>query len=152
MNLISKSLLKNSLVTVGFILMILLSSCGSDDGPVNDTNIIGVWQISEITIDGEVDEEISECTYEDTVEFKSDNTYIEMAFASPAPNDPICVLDEDSSDTGTWSIPSAGRLSITFTFGEDDFTQIANYSISGNKLSISFDVNGSDYTTTYTRI
>ncbi|MEM6892748.1 MAG: lipocalin family protein [Bacteroidota bacterium] len=152
MNTIAKILLKNSLVTVGFIFLTTLSSCGSDDGPVNDTNIIGVWQISEITIDGEVDEEIAECTYEDTVEFKSDNTYVEMNYASPAPNDPNCVLDEDSSDTGTWSIPSAGRLSVTFTFGEDDFTQIANYSISGNTLSISFDVNGSDYTTIYTRI
>ncbi|MEM8765306.1 MAG: lipocalin family protein [Bacteroidota bacterium] len=152
MKSVSKTLLKNGLLPIGFILMTILSSCGNDDGPVNDTNIIGVWQLSEITIDGEVDDEISDCTFEDTLEFKSDNTYVEMAYASPAPNDPNCVLDEDSSDTGTWSIPSAGRLSVTFTFGEDDFTQIADYSISGNTLSISFDVNGSDYTTIYTRI
>jgi len=151
MKSVSKTLFKNSLLSIGFILMTTLSSCGSDDGPVNDTNIIGVWQLSSITIDGEEDE-VSNCTYQDTVEFKSDNTYIETVHFTPAPNDPNCVLDEDSSDTGTWSIPSAGRLSVTFTFGGESFTQIADYSISGNKLSISFDTNGSDYTTTYTRI
>ncbi|MEO0505785.1 MAG: lipocalin family protein [Bacteroidota bacterium] len=151
MNLIAKTLLKNSLVSICFVLMMLLSSCGNDDGPVNDTNIIGVWQLSEITIDGEEDE-VSDCTYQDTVEFKSDNTYIETVHFTTAPNDPTCVTDEDSSDTGTWSIPSPGRLSVTFTFGEDDFTQVANYSISGNTLSITFNTKGSDYTTNYTRI
>lgn len=151
MNLTLPSFFKNTVTCFLTFSIFILSSCGDDDGPVNDTAIIGVWQLSAIFIDGEEDE-VSDCTYQDTVEFKSDNTYIETVHFTTAPNDPTCVTDEDSSDTGTWSLPSAGRLSVTFTFGEDDFTQVANYSISGNTLSITFNTNGSDYTTNYTRI
>ncbi|MEL6973862.1 MAG: lipocalin family protein [Bacteroidota bacterium] len=148
---IPKTLLKNRLLPIGFVLMIILSSCGSDDGPVNDSSIIGVWQFSSILVDGE-EAEVSDCTYQDTVEFKSDNTYIETVYVTPDPNVTTCITDDDLVSSGTWSIPSAGRLSVTFTFGGESFTQIADYSISGNKLSISFDTNGSDYTNTYTRI
>ncbi|MEM8765307.1 MAG: lipocalin family protein [Bacteroidota bacterium] len=148
---IPKTLLKNGLLSIGFVLMIILSSCGSDDGPVNDSNIIGVWQFSSILVDGE-EAEVSDCTYQDTVEFKSDNTYIETVYVTPDPNVMTCITDDDLVSSGTWSIPSAGQLNVTFTFGEDSFTQTADYSISGKTLSITFNVGSIENITTYTRI
>jgi len=108
---------KLSYLFFAFPLLVFLANCGSDDGPVGgDNDLLGVWTVASVDVDLDINgqtiaefftdagipaedasefEEFFDAEYagdgfDGTIEFKSDNTYINM-------------FDGDT-EVGTWTL------------------------------------------------
>ncbi|PKA98702.1 lipocalin-like protein [Flavobacteriaceae bacterium MAR_2009_75] len=126
--------MKKSFILLSAIALGLFSSCSDDDSADSAENsLMGSWQLTAEYDNGEP-YELDNCELEETIIFKSDGIYEFVDYDPAEGNENECVVDDDSS-TGTWSIPSSGKLSIS----EGSIVIVTDYSISGNQLTITFE-------------
>jgi len=154
MKSVSKTLLKNGLLSIGFILVVLFYSCESDDGTMNENPLVGLWRLSSVALNGEVGE-LHQCNKQDTIELMADNSFEQISYISdPSESFDVvdCTEDNESTTKGTWATPSSGKLSITYNDGESSVTETSDYTISGNTLTLTFNASLGTVRITYTRI
>ncbi|MEZ4809427.1 MAG: lipocalin family protein [Allomuricauda sp.] len=135
MNLLGfRPIIRNCTVLI-ILLVIGIASCSKDDAPT-ENEIIGTWQLSSATRDG-VNLTIPTCAKLDKIEIKSNKTFVQTGYYSPSENDMDCTINEEASSSGTWSIPSKGKLKFTYLFEGVSISETWYYSISENKLTSS---------------
>lgn len=86
--------MKKTQLIITLMVMLGLCSCSSDDdnSTVNEENtLIGKWKLVSITDEGQ-SEQVSNCESKSIVEFKSDNTFKDIA-AIESENSTDCVYD-----------------------------------------------------------
>ncbi len=119
-------------ITVLLGLAFLAFSCSSDDDGSSPEDLVGVWQFTERTIDGVLDEDIDGCTLEETITFTEDE-FIDSNYEL---NNGVCEFVEQDVDPYT-----ASSTTITFDFSDEDEEEMlttVSYSINGPILIISF--------------
>ncbi|MUH36495.1 hypothetical protein D9O36_11645 [Zobellia amurskyensis] len=110
----------------------LFSSCSDDDSSDSPEDaLIGSWQLTAEFENGEA-YQLDACDLEETIIFKSGGTYEFIDYDPSQENENECVVDSDGAESGTWSMDSEGKLSITES-GDD--VETLEYSISGNQLT-----------------
>lgn len=127
--------MKRSFILFSAIVLGLFSSCSDDDSSdTPEDALMGSWQLT-AEFDDDEPSELETCDLESTIIFKSAGVYEYLDYDPAEDNENECVVDDDSFTAG-WSIPSPGKMAFSYEDGENF---IADYSISGNELTISFE-------------
>jgi hypothetical protein len=103
-----KTMKKTMILTAVLFVSTFFMSCSSDDDTPQDT-IIGKWQLEQRFTDN-VEETLSEdCDKKSTLEFKTDNTFIDIeSFVEQ--NEPC----SSSTDPGTWEYNGDSALKVSY--------------------------------------
>jgi len=131
---------------ISIIVISLFMSCKNKTTdptePSGSSGLVGTWKLTKLSVVTSTgsttltEAQLALLNFSIIFELKSDNTYV------------MTEVDEGSttSETGSWQ---ATDKTLTVTSG--DITQTFNYTLSGNKLSVSFSEGQEQYTQEYTR-
>ena len=104
--------MKTTILAMVLIMGTLFTSCDSDDPPVEEPtaqdSIIGVWKVTAVYVDGELDES-DECDLKALFTFAKDGVASKEDYEL-ATDETTCELVE--TDTTTWSKNSDGTYTI----------------------------------------
>lgn len=128
--------MKKSILVATLLASVMFISCSSDDDSPAQNPLIGTWQLT-AEYEDDVLLQTSDCRKNNTVTFEVDKTYGFVPHGSSSANPDDCLPEEGESDTGTWSIPSEGTVSVSYGDGSDP--DIAEYTINGQELTFSFE-------------
>jgi hypothetical protein len=125
-----KTMKKTMILTAVLCVTTFFMSCGDDD--VIPETIIGKWQLEQRFTDN-VEETLSEdCDKKSTLEFKTDNTFIDIeSFVEQ--NEPC----SSSTDPGTWEYNGDNALKFSYD-GDTDIYNVT-YSFVNGELSLILD-------------
>ncbi len=125
---------KTMILTVLIAASALLTSCSKNDNGGEKNTIIGKWQLEQRFENG-VEEPLSEdCEKNSTMEFKTDNTFIDMG-SFYEPNSP-CI---SSTDPGTWEYNGDNAIKAIYD-GSDTTAVVVTFTfVNGNLILVSGD-------------
>ena len=95
------------LTTVLFVSTFFMSCNSDDDDGVQDT-IIGKWQL-EKQFKNDIEKSLSDCEKKSTMEFKTDNTFVDMG--SSFDQNQHCT---SSTDPGTWKYNGDNAIKVSY--------------------------------------
>ena len=136
---------------IGFLSIIFILSCSSDDGVTMQDEIVGIWKpinyVEIYTGAGEVEFESSDCEQQTRLTFNSDGSYEEQNFQED--NDNNCVEYNTNFISGIWEKIAQNQYAIQYTLFNEETQQNEVYQgdqdeiifINENIMRIIFDQN-----------
>ena len=110
---------------------VLFTSCNKDDDQSPEETLSGSWQLTAELDNGEA-YELDNCDKELTIVFNPDGTYDYIEYDPVEGNENECVVSEEDSESGSWSVPSEGTLMIS----DGTFSVSMEYNIDGSELTL----------------
>ena len=131
--------MKKVFILFSVLVGIVFTSCSSDDEEqTQEVPLVGLWKISAEFESSDEPVAPTGCDAENTIAFKSDNSWDFTDYDPSETNENECVVDDDSQ-SGTWEIDSDGQLILTY---EDGYIEPVNFSVDGDELNLIFEYEG----------
>ncbi len=113
------------------VIALTVMACPSNDDvePTTENSIVGTWKFLE-SFENNIQEDIEPCDTEETFVFSENGDFYAESYTDEN-QDGICDLDEEDSQTGTWS--NLGNL-YTITIGGEAETDEITFD--GNTFSV----------------